>query len=364
MAKAMDSQSRFIEVCEELNISEEVQSCLAARDYKTASDFAFSIPDPESLEIIVKRILRDDESPEGNALNKKDMSDSALKVHIQAGRLRRLYADCKALTTVSEPGPSTAMAVTPPNMNWEGAPPPKLSEESKNAMKTAWRKNYPSEILDDNTQPGPRYWAKVFHMLKDGSPKKYDVWTKIMSKADEENLEARRAGRLPRNEVQSLLNACFEEDVELSEGDISGNPWLVSKVLEKRRNAFSLCGAAHLSSLKGLDNKLLTAYTNTVSPELGLRSPTIAEAREVDRIIWGRIFNLVEDHGWSMEDSIHEIATVRGDIDSLMQPRPKKFQQQSKTKSGPIGSGRYPQKPNSHQGTPKGHQGRQGQGQK
>ena len=101
----MDSQSRrFSESCEELNISEEVVSRRTARGYQTASDFVFSIPDPESLEVIVKGILREDEPPEGNALSKPRMSDSARKVHVEAGRIRRLYAESKALLLCPSPG--------------------------------------------------------------------------------------------------------------------------------------------------------------------------------------------------------------------------------------------------------------------
>ena len=85
---------------------------------------------------------------------------------------------------------------------------------------------------------------------------------------------------------------------------------------------FSLCGAAHLASLRQLDNKFLGLYTVTLNPELGLRSPTVVEAREADRILWVRVFSLIDDQEWSFEQALHELTAVRGDLDVLLQPRP------------------------------------------
>ena len=79
---------------------------------------------------------------------------------------------------------------------------------------------------------------------------------------------------------------------------------------------------AHLASLQQYDNTFLRAYTKVVPQELGLRAPTLAEARAADQELWTRIFNLVEEHGWGLEDALHEITNIRGDIDQLMQPRP------------------------------------------
>ena len=66
--------------------------------------------------------------------------------------------------------------------------------------------------------------------------------------------------------MQTLLDACFEEIFELSETDITGNPWKFHNILEQRRVAFSLCGAPHLASIQQLDNKFLRAYTKVVPP--------------------------------------------------------------------------------------------------
>ena len=92
--------------------------------------------------------------------------------------------------------------------------------------------------------------------------------------------------------------------------------------MEKRRICWSLCGAAHLQSLRQLDNKFLALHTNSLHPSLGLRGPTLIEAREADRVLWLRIFSLVDEQNWSFEQALHELTIVRGDLDVLMQPRP------------------------------------------
>ena len=34
-------------------------------------------------------------------------------------------------------------------------------------------------------------------------------------------------------------------------------------------------------------------------------------------------FNLVEEHGWGLEEALHGITNIRGDVEQLMQPRPR-----------------------------------------
>ena len=104
--------------------------------------------------------------------------------------------------------------------------------------------------------------------------------------SDEEDIVAHRNLRRPRSEVQKLLNLCYEDSVDLSPGDLGGNPWRVSQALETRRNAFPLCGAAHIASLRNLDHKLLALYTVRVPPECGMRTPNMNELQAADKLVW------------------------------------------------------------------------------
>ena len=195
-------------------------------------------------------VMRDDQLPMGGILQNPDITDATLNTHPGSGRIRRLYAECKALATPDPTASSTTLAISGGRTEWEGAPPPTLSLEAMTAMEKSWRENYTGEVLDDNNLPGPRYWSLAFHMLKGNNPKRHEPWTMITSKREEDGLVARRAARLPRSEVQSLLDAYFEDQLELPENEITDNPWK-QVALSKRGGSLSVCverPTSHLSS--------------------------------------------------------------------------------------------------------------------
>ena len=194
----------------DLGIPQSVVTCLLSRGYSTASAFVYSLNDPNALEETILEILKTGTAPEGGVLG-PDIPDAAARKHVDAGRLRRLYAESKAWVDGSS---ASSSGGAPAALDFEGAPPPRLSHEAMVGMKRAFRTNYPSEILHDDNTPGPRYWAKVYAMLKDGKTLKWDEWTKITSIADEDRIVERRGLRQPRTEVQKLLNACFEDEFE------------------------------------------------------------------------------------------------------------------------------------------------------
>ena len=77
--RAIDSQPRFEQLRQEIGLSREVTNCLLARGYKTASDVAFSLPDNESLELLIQGVMRDDQHPNGGILRNPNIADETLK---------------------------------------------------------------------------------------------------------------------------------------------------------------------------------------------------------------------------------------------------------------------------------------------
>ena len=151
---AIDDGNLLKEPCATLRVSQAVYSCSHARGLDTPGDLAFSIPDSESLAHFIKAVLRDDASPEGNALETPDMSDAALTIHTEAGKLRRLYAEAKHLSTIAS-APETTVLAADPTPEPQG--PPKLAFEQMKEMKNTWKENSPGELLTDDNTPGPRY---------------------------------------------------------------------------------------------------------------------------------------------------------------------------------------------------------------
>ena len=107
-----------------------------------------------------------------------------------------------------------------------------------------------------------------------------------------------RGGRAPRTDHEILAVLAQLDLPRLWDGDISGSPYFVQRVLQVRRNAFALCRACHLQSHKLLDDRFLACYTQKVNPKLNLRRVTIKEALEADRKIMGSVYALASETGW------------------------------------------------------------------
>ena len=60
-----------------------------------------------------------------------------------------------------------------------------------------------------------------------------------------------------------------------------------------------------------------------------LRPANMKEVIAADRKVWGTIRDMI-DGGWSLHDAFFEITTIRADLPSLLQPRPKPAKGQGK----------------------------------
>ena len=106
--RALLSQGRFAMLCNDIQVCKASVDSLAARGYKTPSELAFSIDSPETMKTLIMGILRDDQSRMGAVLCDHDAPDPVVLMHDEAGRLRRLDAECKHICapTSAAPGPS------------------------------------------------------------------------------------------------------------------------------------------------------------------------------------------------------------------------------------------------------------------
>ena len=103
-AQAMDSVARFEALCKYADLPEHVWDCFLERGYDTASNFAFSIPDAEGLEMAIRMILRDDPAPMGNAAENRIFPTPRSKMHAAACKHRRIYAEAKNMSNPRSPG--------------------------------------------------------------------------------------------------------------------------------------------------------------------------------------------------------------------------------------------------------------------
>ena len=62
-------------------------------------------------------------------------------------------------------------------------------------MKSTFRSNYPGELLDENSTPGPRYWASIFSFLRTDGRIRWLPWVQIISEKQHTYIEETKGGR-------------------------------------------------------------------------------------------------------------------------------------------------------------------------
>ena len=143
---------------------------------------------------------------------------------------------------------------------------------------------------------------------------------RLSQKQYQEILEAKTT-KAVRSEVQLLTAAFMDDQPELS---VESRPlsagWLM-QIQTIFRNALALCNAAHLKSLKDFDKKIADLCLKQPDRTSGLRTVTTQELLSADRRMWNTISDLLRE-GWSLDEALHEMTTVRSDIPSLLQWRP------------------------------------------
>ena len=69
-----------------------------------------------------------------------------------------------------------------------------------------------------------------------------------------------------------------------------------------------------MASHKTFDAKLLACYTHQYATDSGLRSPNLSELMSADRLLMEKIFQLVNEENWNLDDTLHEYSSVRHDM--------------------------------------------------
>ena len=64
-------------------------------------------------------------------------------------------------------------------------------------------------------------------------------------------------------------------------------------------------------------------YTKKYTEASGLRSLHLEEAMDADETLHKEIYKLVNEEGWTLDDALHEISTVRNEVRGVMRPRAK-----------------------------------------
>ena len=82
----------------EVWLSHLTKKAFVARWYASISDFAFSVS-VSILDDFILRVLRDDPAPGGGVFGNAGLTQSAVLMHVEAGRIWRLHSEWKACTS-------------------------------------------------------------------------------------------------------------------------------------------------------------------------------------------------------------------------------------------------------------------------
>ena len=135
-----------------------------------------------------------------------------------------------------------------------------------------------------------------------------------MCQSQQESLSMRRPAKLPR------LEELIYDDVpqrEIPAGAVGAN--YLSGILGLLSIAVAMLQGAHLSNLRKYERKFIKLATQKC--EAGIRNPHSEELAAADRQLWSQMADLVNLHGWSLDDALTEFTEVRGDMASLLQAR-------------------------------------------
>jgi hypothetical protein len=206
------------------------------------------------------------------------------------------------------------------------------------ALRADFCQNYPGELLTSQSMPSLSFLSILKEAI-DGNCLAWVPWKSRTSEADEQAfLEHRR----PRNERQLLRSLLSEGKSALhDQPEAVINHQLSPEVVVTRfqgllSTALAMLGQAHLLVLKRFHAKFLEIAL--LKPrDQHLRSPSLTEILDADRVAWTSVVELLADSKWSLNDVLNEVAFCRQVFHTSLAPRPEPLQSPRTDRCGQAG---------------------------
>lgn len=206
--------------------------------------------------------------------------------------------------------------------SWSESFPAKISHTVMLELKSKFNKHYPSEILSYETMPSTRLISQASRNFQKGDHR-WIPWKFRLSQSKVEDLQTSRSSKVPRLEGLQLHNLLLDEPPSIEVSNTSMGINAVRTMFDRLNTALAMVESAHLASLKAYSIKFMALLTHRLDAETGLRSPTILEAQSADKQIWHTISELIIEKSWTLDQALHEMTHVRGDLTILLQARPR-----------------------------------------
>ena len=238
----------------------------------------------------------------------------------QSASIRRVLKECIARCIQSGRESSVDTSTAPLAKS-------KLSMVDVKALRSEFCQNYPGELLTPQSMPSLSFLSILKEAI-DGNCLAWIPWKSRTSESDEQAfLEHRR----PRNERQLLRSLLAEGESALhDQPEAVINHQLSPEVVVTRfqgllSTALAMLGQAHLLVLKRFHAKFLEIAL--LKPrDQHLRSPSLTEILDADRVAWTAVVELLADSKWSLNDVLNEVAFCRQVFHTSLGPRPKPVQ--------------------------------------
>ncbi|CAE7694780.1 unnamed protein product, partial [Symbiodinium sp. KB8] len=194
---------------------------------------------------------------------------------------------------------------------------------------------YPGELLTPELAPSVDFLS----LLKNHHESQQSLWVPWRLRTSESDATRWEEARRPRNDRQ-LLRSLLDADAEPASASISLNMQgppdpVLRRSLSLFATALAMLDFVHLATIKKFNDRFLHLAL-TPPMDSSLRGPSLQEIVLADRSVWASVSELIRDHGWSLSDSLNEIAFCRGEMANLLQARPRP----PKPPPGPSGGGK------------------------
>ncbi|CAE7452587.1 unnamed protein product, partial [Symbiodinium necroappetens] len=209
-------------------------------------------------------------------------------------------------SSAAPPKPALGTPALPPA-------PPASASASKIAvpdllhLRKTFLAKYPGELLTPDSAPSVDFLS----LLKNHHDSQQSLWVPWRLRTSESDATRWEEARRPRNDRQ-LLRSLLDADAEPASASINLNMQgppdpVLRRSLSLFATALAMLDLVHLATIKKFNDRFLH-LSLTPPMDASLRGPSLQEIVLADRSVWASVSELIRDHGWSLSDSLNQIA--------------------------------------------------------
>ena len=202
------------------------------------------------------------------------------------------------------------------------APKPKLTLSEYRDLKAKFQDHFPGELLTPESTPSFLFVAALKEQVETG----VWVWTPWRHRISEQAEIAFQENRKPRSDHQLPQRLLNQQDLmDFPEANVPSHGPVEPALLRFQTllsNALAMLQLVHLIVLKKFHHKF-NELALTAPVDASLRAPNLQEVLIADKTVWMAVTSAMRDNGWSLSDTLSEVAHCRQDMQTALQPRPR-----------------------------------------